>query len=65
MSGIELKQVLKTKGSKLPIIFITAFPEDHVKWKVLAAGGVCLLRKPWDGDLLVSCIESAFTSRSG
>lgn len=65
MNGIELQQALVRKGSKLPIIFITAFPEDHIKQKVLAAGAVCLLRKPCDGDVLVSCIESALTSRKG
>ena len=65
MSGIELQQVLATKGTKLPIVFITAFPEDHVKRKVLAAGAVGLLSKPYDGDVLVSCIESALMSRSG
>ena len=63
MNGIELQQALVTKGSKLPIIFTTAFPEDHVKQKVLAAGALCLLSKPCDGDVLVSCIESALTSR--
>jgi FixJ family two-component response regulator len=65
MSGIELQQALLRKGSKLPIIFITAFPEDHVKQKALAAGAICLLRKPCDGELLVSYIESALTSRKG
>jgi FixJ family two-component response regulator len=63
MSGIELQQALATKGSKLPIIFITAFPEDHAKQKVLAAGAVCLLSKPCDGDVLESCIQSALTLR--
>ena len=63
MSGIELQQVLVTKGSKLPIIFITAFPEDHLKRKVLAAGAVCLITKPCDGEALVTYIEFALTSR--
>ena len=65
MNGIELQQALIRKGSKLPIIFITAFPEDHVKQKVLAAGAICLLRKPCDGDVLVNFIESALTSSEG
>jgi FixJ family two-component response regulator len=65
MNGIELQQALLRKGSKLPIIFITAFPEDHIKQKVLGAGALYLLRKPCDGDVLVSCIESALTVRKG
>jgi len=64
MTGIELQQALVTKGSRLPIIFITAVPDDHVTQKVLAAGAVCLLKKPCDGDVLVNCIESVLLSRS-
>jgi FixJ family two-component response regulator len=64
MTGIELQQALVTNGSRLPIIFITAVPDDHVTQKVLAAGAVCLLKKPCDGDVLVNCIESVLLSRS-
>jgi len=64
MTGIELQQALVTKGSRLPIIFITAVPDDHVTQKVLAAGAVCMLKKPCDGDVLVNCIESVLLSRS-
>jgi FixJ family two-component response regulator len=64
MSGIELQQALLTRGSRLPIIFITAFPQDRFRQQVLAAGAVCLLGKPCDGDELVRYIESALSSRS-
>jgi FixJ family two-component response regulator len=61
MSGVELQQALALKGRKVPIIFITAFPEDHIRDQVLAAGAVCLLGKPCDGGVLVNFIESALS----
>ena len=63
MTGIELQQALATAGRKVPIIFITAFPENRIREKVLAAGAICLLRKPYDGAALVDCIECALASR--
>lgn len=64
MSGIELQQALASAGRKLPIIFITAFPENRIRDQVLAAGAICLLSKPCDGDTLVNSIEFALASRA-
>lgn len=62
MSGVELQRELVTRGRTIPIIFITAFPEGRIKEQVLAAGAVCLLSKPCDGDALVNFIEHALAS---
>jgi FixJ family two-component response regulator len=43
MSGIELQNLLQTQGHRLPIIFITAFPEESVRAKALEAGAACFL----------------------
>jgi FixJ family two-component response regulator len=59
MSGIELQQALLLKGYKLPIIFITAFPEERIRERVFSAGALCLLGKPYDSGELVECIETA------
>jgi FixJ family two-component response regulator len=64
MTGIELQQALATAGRKVPIIFITAFPDNRIEQQVLAAGAVCLLSKPCDGDTLVKSIESVLASRA-
>ena len=64
MTGIELQQALATAGRKVPIIFITAFPDNRIREQVLAAGAVCLLSKPCDGDTLVNSIESVLASRA-
>jgi FixJ family two-component response regulator len=64
MSGVELQEELVRRGSKVPIIFITAFPENRINEHVLAAGALCLLSKPCDGDVLANFIESALSSRA-
>jgi FixJ family two-component response regulator len=64
MSGIELQQTLARRGSKVPVILITAFPKNQIHEQVLAAGAVCLLSKPCDGEALVNFIESALSSRA-
>lgn len=62
MTGVELQQTLASRERRVPIIFITAFPEGRVREKVLAAGAMCLLSKPCDGDTLVGFIESALST---
>lgn len=64
MTGIELQQALAAAGHKVPIIFITAFPENRVREQVMAAGAVCLLSKPCDGDTLVNSIEAVLAARA-
>ena len=56
-SGLELQQLLATHGRRLPIIFITAHPEDRIRDRALAAGAVCFLSKPFAAQELIQCIE--------
>jgi FixJ family two-component response regulator len=48
ISGIELQDLLCSQNRHLPIIFITAFPEDSIRARALDAGAVCFLAKPVD-----------------
>lgn len=64
MSGIELQRALATRRHDLPIIFITAFPDDRVREQVMAAGAIGMLPKPYSGDRLVTCINSALARRA-
>jgi FixJ family two-component response regulator len=64
MNGIELQDVLRNQGRQLPIIFITAFPEDAIQARVLRAGAVCYLTKPVDGPTLIEHIQGA-TGKGG
>jgi FixJ family two-component response regulator len=59
MSGVELQQKLVENGRRFPIIFMTAFPSDTIRDRVMAAGAFCFLSKPSDGDTIIRCIESA------
>ena len=59
MTGIELQSFLRAQGSSVPIIFITAFPEESLRAQALKEGAVCFLSKPFDGTKLIECIDSA------
>ena len=59
MSGIELKQHLAAGQFSTPVIIITARPEPGLEERALASGAVCFLRKPFEADTLIGCIERA------
>jgi FixJ family two-component response regulator len=59
MSGVELQEYLTARGLGTRIIFITAFPEDGIRERVMKAGAVDFLSKPFDEPRLLECIERA------
>jgi FixJ family two-component response regulator len=63
MSGVELQRTLKARGLSIPMIFITAYPNDKIRKQALDAGAVCFLNKPFDGALMMECIEQALRRR--
>ena len=65
MSGIELQKILIAQGSAMPIIFITAFPEESIRAKALKCGAVGFLSKPFDGPVLIECIAIALNQHDG
>ena len=66
MTGLELYQRLSTSGKPVPTILITAYPDDGVRERALAAGVIGYLSKPFDENDLLACIRSALThARSG
>jgi FixJ family two-component response regulator len=64
MSGIDLQRELSHRRPSLPIIFITAFPEDRVREQLIAAGAIGMLSKPYDGETLIGCIEKALARKA-
>jgi FixJ family two-component response regulator len=62
MTGVELQERLISSGYRFPIIFVTAFPEEHVKARVLSAGAHCFLTKPCEPRSLINCVVSALQS---
>ena len=59
MSGIELQSILIATGKNMPIIFITAFPDEGIRARALKAGAIGFLRKPFEGSTLIQCIDDA------
>jgi FixJ family two-component response regulator len=59
MSGLQLQSRLAASGSRIPVIVITAFPDNRVRQRALSAGAVGFLNKPFNTGDLLSCIRSA------
>ena len=65
LSGVELQSVLLARGDPTPMIFITAFPEEKVRRRVLDAGAIGFLSKPFDDEQLIDHLQTALRSPSG
>ena len=61
VNGLELQGRLVAEGRIMPIIFMTAFADEAIEARVMKAGAVCLLRKPFDGQLLVKCLDEVLS----
>jgi len=64
MSGIELQSVLIASGKDIPVIFITAFPDERSRTRAMEAGAIGFLSKPFQGSTLIQYIDDALKSRS-
>jgi FixJ family two-component response regulator len=62
MSGLELQTLLRSQGRTLPIIFVTAFPDESARSRALRDGAVGYLSKATDAAALITCIEAAMAS---
>ena len=63
LSGVELQSRLIAEGHRLPIIFMTAFPEDRARTRVLEAGAFGYLSKPFKEEHLILCLDRAIKER--
>ena len=57
MSGLELQAKLKAEGSRIPIIFITAYGDAKMKMQAMKAGAVEFLSKPFDDEVLLEKVR--------
>lgn len=64
MSGIDMINHLAALNVDLPVIAISGRPDPTLEQKALAAGAVCFLRKPFEADALICCLEKALTKQS-
>ena len=57
MSGLDLRRRLLADGSKLPVVFITAFDDEATRAEALAAGCVDCLQKPFEAHRLTEALQ--------
>jgi FixJ family two-component response regulator len=59
LSGTDLQSRLIADGHRMPIIFITAYPEDSARERAMKAGAIAFIGKPFSEDRLIGCLERA------
>jgi FixJ family two-component response regulator len=57
MSGLDLQDHLIAHSLKIPVILITAFPEDRIRERAMKGGAVCFLSKPFKEAALLECVQ--------
>ena len=65
ITGIELQDLLRAQGRSIPMIFISAFPDQSIKAQALEGGALCFLSKPFQPDALIEWINVALSRRNG
>jgi FixJ family two-component response regulator len=63
MSGPDLQQELRRRGKPIPIVFITAQGDKSLRPRLLAAGAVACLFKPFSDTALIDAVETALAMR--
>jgi FixJ family two-component response regulator len=59
MSGLDLHRHLVASGQHIPLILITAYPDDRMRTRALEAGVIAYLVKPFNEDDLLVWIREA------
>lgn len=59
IDGLELQRRLNVEGFRVPIIFITAHADGPLRSRVIEAGAVDLLNKPFAASTLLATVETA------
>ena len=63
LSGIELQERLIGEGRRTPIIFVTAVLDERIRNRVLEAGAIDILSKPFSDERLASCLVLALNGQ--
>jgi FixJ family two-component response regulator len=61
MSGLDLVRRLHERGIVTPVILITALPDKHLDDEAISVGARCLLRKPFETNALLDCVERSIS----
>jgi FixJ family two-component response regulator len=64
LKGDELQARLIADGLRTPIIFVTAYPDEKLERRVLHAGAIAYMNKPFDCERLAACLDAAIKNDS-
>ena len=62
LSGVELQSLLLAQARHMPIILVTAFPEERMRNRAMEAGALGFLSKPFETQMLIKLIEKAIAT---
>jgi FixJ family two-component response regulator len=64
LSGVDLQDRLIADGRRMPVIFVTALPDEGLQARVFKSGAVGYLPKPFNVDRFIECIDAALRANS-
>lgn len=59
MNGDVLQQELLARGYAFPMIFMSAYPTEAIRERVMARGAIAFLAKPVDAEAISRCLALA------
>lgn len=59
MTGLDLQRELKNRGQEIPIVFITAYGDKALRSRLVEAGAVECLFKPFSRTALFDALNAA------
>ena len=62
MHGVDLLRYLAARGSRIPVIMLTAHGDDETRRQSLEAGAVAFLEKPVRSPVLLEAVRAALGS---
>ena len=63
MNGLDLQIELKSRGCRIPIVFVTAQRDESVRARALEQGAVDVLFKPFSDLALQEALNKAMDDR--
>lgn len=64
LNGLELQKELQSRGYRRPFIVVSGHSDEETRSRALSAGAAGFLRKPFDTQALVACLDAAITLSS-
>jgi FixJ family two-component response regulator len=61
MDGMALLRRLRSLGPEPPVILVTAFADQGLRRRAVAAGAYCLLEKPFEETVMADCLHGAMS----